>query len=127
MSAKLPPTALLASHDAKESPAPVDSFRFTKWMRAVLTEQEAVRKHFKPKDVHDLRVAFRRCRSVAQGLAELDPGSVWVRLRKEAKKPLAALGILRDAEVMREWITHLHVKDKFSTDRLLAILDVQDR
>src|SRR5580698_3260765 len=127
MSAKLPPTAILASHDTEESSAPVDFPRLAKWMRAVISEHDAVLKHFKPNDVHDLRVALRRCRSVAQGLAELDPSSAWVRLRKEAKKPLAALGILRDAEVMRDWIVHLHVKDKMSTDRLRAMLDTQDR
>ncbi len=61
-------------------------------MHAVLVESDAVQQNFKPNHVHDLRVALRRCRSIAQGLAELDPDPAWTRLRKEAKKPLAASG-----------------------------------
>jgi CHAD domain-containing protein len=127
MSAKLSPTTILVSHNVEESSSPVDSPRLAKWMRAVISQHDAVLKHFKANDVHDLRVALRRCRSVAEGLAELDPSAAWVRLRKEAKKPLAALGILRDAEVMRDRIIRLHVKDKISTDRLRAMLDTQVR
>ena len=127
MSSKLPPTVLIAANKPEEIFTPIDSSRLTKWMHAVLSELDAVRKNFKPTHVHDLRVALRRCRSIAQGLAELDPDSAWARLRKEAKKPLAGLGNLRDAEVMRGWIARLHVNDKPSTDRLLAKLDEVER
>jgi CHAD domain-containing protein len=123
MSSKLPPTVLVAANEAEETFTSVDSSRLTKWMHAVLIELDAVRKNFKPVHVHDLRVALRRCRSIAQGLAELDPDSPWARLRKETKKPLEALGGLRDVEVMRGWIARLHVNDKASTDQLLAKLD----
>src|SRR5580704_6913747 len=98
MSSKLPPTVLVAAHKPEESFTTIDSSRLTKWMHAVLVEMDAVQKHFKPNHVHDLRVALRRCRSIAQGLAELDPDSAWMRLRKEAKRPLAGLGSLRDTE-----------------------------
>lgn len=127
MSSKLPSTVLVAANKPEESFTTIDSSRLTKWMHSVLVEMDAVQKHFKPNHVHDLRVALRRCRSIAQGLAELDPDSAWVRLRKEAKRPLAGLGSLRDTEVMRGWITRLHVSDKPSTDRLLAKLDEVER
>jgi CHAD domain-containing protein len=127
MSSKLPPTVLVAANAPEESFTSIDSSRLTKWMHSVLVEMEAVRKHFKPGHVHDLRVALRRCRSIAQGLAELDPDFAWTRLRKEAKRPLAGLGSLRDTEVMRNWIARLHVNDKPSTDRLLAKLDEFER
>jgi CHAD domain-containing protein len=127
MSSKLPPTALVTATVPEESFTSIDSSRLTKWMHAVLVEMEAVRKHFKPNHVHDLRVALRRCRSIAQGLAELDPDSAWTRLRKEAKRPLAGLGSLRDTEVIRNWIVRLHVNDKPSTDRLLARLEETER
>jgi CHAD domain-containing protein len=122
MSSKLPQT-VLAADNPEVFIESIDTSRLTKWMHDVLVEVDAVRKHFKPHHVHDLRVALRRCRSLALGLAELDPGAAWTRLRKEAKKPLAALGNLRDAEVMRGWITRLRINDKPSTDQLLVWLD----
>jgi CHAD domain-containing protein len=127
MSSKLPPTVLVDANQSEESLTSIDSSRLTKWMHSVLIEMDAVRKHFKPRHVHDLRVALRRCRSIAQGLAELDPDSGWERLRKETKKPLDALGRLRDTEVMRGWIGRLHVNDKSSTDLLLAKLNESER
>src|SRR5579863_4148644 len=116
MSSKFPQT-VLAADNSEVFIESIDTSRLTKWMHDVLVEVDAVRKHFKPHHVHDLRVALRRCRSLALGLAELDPGAAWTRLRKEAKKPLSALGNLRDAEVMRGWITRLRVNDKPSTDQ----------
>ena len=127
MSSKLPQTVLAAANHPEESSTSLDTSYLTKWMHSVLVELDAVRKHFKPHHVHDLRVALRRCRSIAQGLSELDPDHAWARLRKEAKKPLAALGDLRDAEVMRGWIARLHANDRVSTDRLLAKLDEVQR
>jgi CHAD domain-containing protein len=127
MSSKLPQAALIAANMPEEPLTSIDSSRLTKWMHSVLIEMDAVRKHFKPRNVHDLRVALRRCRSIAQGLAELDPDSAWERLRKETKKPLDALGGLRDTEVMRGWIGRLHVNDKSSTDLLLAMLNESER
>jgi CHAD domain-containing protein len=127
MPSKLPSTAIVAANAPEESLTSIDSSRLTKWMHSVLIEMDAVRKHFKPRHVHDLRVSLRRCRSIAQGLAELDPDSGWERLRKETKKPLDALGRLRDTEVMRRWIGRLHVNDKASTDLLLAKLNESER
>ena len=59
--------------------------------------------------VHDLRVALRRCRSLAQGLAVVDPvgRSIWRRLSTTGRPLFAGLGALRDAQVMRQWMTDL--------------------
>lgn len=127
MSSRLPPAVFVAANTPEEPSTTIDSSRLPKWMHSVLVEMDAVQKHFKPNHVHDLRVALRRCRSIAQGLAELDPDSAWNRLRKEAKRPLAGLGSLRDTEVMRGWIARLRVNDKPSTDRLLARLEGVER
>jgi CHAD domain-containing protein len=127
MSSKLPQTVLVAANDPEEYTASLDPSLLRKWMHAVLEETDAVRRHFKPRHVHDLRVALRRCRSVAQGLAELDTGAAWTRLRKEAKKPLAGLGDLRDTEVMRGWIVRLKVEDAASVEQLTAKLDEFER
>jgi CHAD domain-containing protein len=126
MSSKLPQTVLAAANSPDEFVATLDPALLTKWMRAVLEETDSVRKHFKPRHVHDLRVALRRCRSIAQGLAELDTGAPWTRLRKEAKKLLAAFGALRDVEVTRSWIVRLRVDDAASIERLAAKLDASE-
>ncbi len=59
--------------------------------------------------VHDLRVALRRCRSLAQGLAVVDVSEAkkWRRLAKTAKGIFAGLGAVRDAQVMRGWTADL--------------------
>jgi CHAD domain-containing protein len=59
--------------------------------------------------VHDLRVAIRRCRSLAQGLAVVDPGcrNMWRRLSRTGRPLFAGLGALRDAQVMRQWVADL--------------------
>ena len=46
-------------------------------MERVLKELEAVRKDPAPDPVHDLRVAIRRCRSVAAVFQEVDPDPAW--------------------------------------------------
>lgn len=59
--------------------------------------------------VHDLRVALRRCRSLAQGLAAVDltHASSWKALSAQAKTLFDGLGALRDAQVMIEHATRL--------------------
>ena len=55
--------------------------------------------------VHDLRVALRRCRSLAQGLADVDVAhrDAWRHLARTARGLFDGLGHLRDAQVMCEW------------------------
>ena len=54
--------------------------------------------------VHDLRVALRRSRSLAEGYATLDDDRDWRRLRKAAKELQGGLAALRDAQVMAGWV-----------------------
>ncbi|MBM4280479.1 MAG: CHAD domain-containing protein [Deltaproteobacteria bacterium] len=55
--------------------------------------------------VHDLRVALRRCRSLAQGLADVDliHRADWRGLAGAARGLFDGLGALRDAQVMCDW------------------------
>ena len=62
---------------------------------------------FEADAVHDLRVALRRCRSLADGLMAIDPDSSWKEMKKAGKKLFRALGELRDMQVMEEWIEKL--------------------
>jgi CHAD domain-containing protein len=77
------------------------------WMDRVLKELEKVRASPEPDAVHDLRVAIRRCRSVAAVMEEVDPDPAWPEMRKVARKLFRSLGALRDAQVLNEWMKKL--------------------
>lgn len=77
------------------------------WMQRVLTECDRASDGFDVDAVHDLRVALRRCRSLADGLIALDPDSSWKQMKKAGKKVFQALGDLRDMQVMEDWIEKL--------------------
>ena len=77
------------------------------WMDQVLKELENVRTSPDMDAVHDLRVAIRRCRSVAAAMEEIDPDPAWPAMRKAARKLFRSLGALRDAQVMNEWVKKL--------------------
>lgn len=77
------------------------------WMDRVLKELENVRSSPDADAVHDLRVAIRRCRSVAAVMEEVDPDAAWPTMRKVARKLFRGLGALRDVQVMDEWVKKL--------------------
>jgi CHAD domain-containing protein len=90
------------------------------WMERVLKELDSVRKAPEPDAVHDLRVAIRRCRSVAAVMAEVDPDSAWPDMRKLGKKLFRQLGELRDTQVLEEWAKKLGAEADPVRERLLA-------
>jgi CHAD domain-containing protein len=77
------------------------------WMDRVLAELKNVRSSPDADAVHDLRVAIRRCRSLAAVMEEVDPDPAWPEMRKVARKLFRSLGALRDAQVMGEWVKKL--------------------
>jgi CHAD domain-containing protein len=77
------------------------------WMDRVIKELEHVRSSPDADAVHDLRVAIRRCRSVASVMEEVDPDAAWPAMRKVGRKLFRGLGALRDAQVMDEWVKKL--------------------
>ncbi len=76
-------------------------------MEQVVVEAGKARDGFKSDPVHDLRVAIRRCRSMAEGFAALDPEPTWKKMRRAAKPLFSALGNLRDVQVQMEWVEKL--------------------
>ena len=52
------------------------------WMRRVLQECDRASIAFAPDPVHDLRVALRRCCSMADGIAAIDPDRAWKDMKK---------------------------------------------
>jgi CHAD domain-containing protein len=76
-------------------------------MERVLEECDHASVNFSPDPVHDLRVALRRCRSMADGLLVIDPNPEWKAMKKAGKGLFRELGELRDAQVMEEWAQRL--------------------
>jgi CHAD domain-containing protein len=76
-------------------------------MERVLKELENVRTSPDPDAVHDLRVAIRRCRSVAAVMEEVDPDPAWPEMRKLGRKLFRQLGELRDTQVLEDWTKKL--------------------
>ncbi|NLT66438.1 MAG: CHAD domain-containing protein [Acidobacteria bacterium] len=88
------------------------------WMAGVVRECERVRHDFAPEPVHNLRVALRRCRSIAEGFMAFDPHPSWKLMKDEGKRLFHALGDLRDTHMMLEWLEHL----PFTHDRSFLLL-----
>jgi CHAD domain-containing protein len=77
------------------------------WANRVLEECDKASQGFAADPVHDLRVAIRRCRSMADGFLSVDPDPAWKQMKGLAKPLFSSLGELRDAQVMAEWVTKL--------------------
>src|SRR3954469_16188425 len=96
------------------------------WMERVLLEREKVQADPSSDPVHDLRVALRRCRSMAETMNELDPEPAWKQMRKAGKQLFQALGKLRDTHVLLEWTKKLGEPDAHGKAELLATLGAQE-
>jgi CHAD domain-containing protein len=92
------------------------------WMAVVLTERERAGRCLDADAVHDLRVALRRCRSMADGFLTFDPHPAWRAMKREGKSLFSGLGELRDAQVMIEWTRRLGTPGDGATERLLHYL-----
>ena len=90
------------------------------WMEAVLVECERAAAGFDADSVHDLRVAIRRCRFLANGLMAMDPDPSWKQMRKAGKKLFRALSDLRDMHVLQQWVEKLSDADDPVAVKLLA-------
>jgi CHAD domain-containing protein len=108
-------TNILASHGGEHS-------GLGHWMKRVLKECQRARNGLEAEAVHDLRVALRRCRSMADGLLETDPSPVWKKMKRAGRKLFRALGELRDTQVAMEWARKLAPADDPVRARLLASL-----
>lgn len=83
-----------ADHSAKNAGLEV-------WMDRVLERAGQVRVGWDVDAVHDLRVALRRCRTIADALSEVNPGPGWRKLKRTSRDLFQALGELRDTQVLR--------------------------
>src|SRR5208283_942322 len=97
------------------------------WMQRVVKELESVREAPEPDAVHDLRVAIRRCRSVAAVMEEVDSDAAWPAMRKLGKKLFRQLGELRDTQVLEEWAKKLGPESDAVRERLMSAFTAQEK
>src|SRR5207244_10219943 len=95
-------------------------------MERVLEECDRVSAGFGPDPVHDLRVALRRCRSIADGSIALDPDPAWKEMKKAGRLLFSRLGELRDVHVMQEWVGKLASTSDLSAIALLQFLAARE-
>jgi len=107
---------------AKSSP-----FGLSYWMDRVLAEVEGASRSLDPDRVHDLRVALRRCRSMAEGFMAIDPDKGWETLLKEGRQLFRRLGALRDIQIMEEWIGRLSESEGVVSAAMLFHLSQSER
>ncbi len=105
---------------------PAQRYGLAVWMPRVLEECDRVAVDFAPDPVHDLRVALRRCRSLADGLMALDPDPAWKQMKKAGKALFRALGELRDTQVMVEWVSKLGAPGDPVASTLLCFLALRE-
>jgi len=96
------------------------------WAQRVVEECDNASRDFAPDPVHDLRVAIRRCRSIADGFLSVDPDPGWKQMKRMAKRLFAGLGDLRDVQVMMEWVEKLSSTDDSARPILLLQLQVRE-
>lgn len=103
------------------------------WMDRVLKESERVTAGFDANAVHDLRVALRRCRTMANALAEVAPdpsgrGPSWQAMKRAGRRVFRRLGDLRNAHVMVEWVKTLVPEEDAIRGRISEMLaDEEER
>lgn len=95
-------------------------------MKRVLEECKRASADLAPDPVHDLRVALRRCRSMADGLRAIDPDRSWKDMKKAGKALFSSLGELRDLHVMTEWVQKLGPSEDPETKALLDLLSQRE-
>src|SRR5579863_7768717 len=96
------------------------------WAARVLEECDKASSGFAADPVHDLRVAIRRCRSMADGFLSDDPDPAWKQMKRLAKPLFASLGNLRDTQVMLEWLARLGAPDDPLGQELTAALNAKE-
>jgi CHAD domain-containing protein len=97
------------------------------WMERVLLKAEEARHSWNADAVHDLRVALRRCRMMAEALSEVNPGPGWRRLKKSSRGLFHSLGVLRDTQVEKEWVRKLGAPDDAIRRYMLRVLSLEER
>lgn len=96
-------------------------------MERVLERADQVRRGWDADDVHDLRVALRRCRTMADALSEVNPSPGLRKLKKVSRGLFHTLGALRDTQVERGWVKRIGPAGDPLRKRLLRLLSMREK
>ena len=97
------------------------------WMERVVERAALVGESWDAKSVHHLRVALRRCRTMAEALSEVNPDSGWRKIKKSSRDLFRALGELRDTQIEREWIKRFAPPGESVRMRMLRLLSKREK
>jgi CHAD domain-containing protein len=97
------------------------------WMDRVLEKAARVDPAWDAGEVHDLRVALRRCRTMAEALSEVSASSGWRKLKKASRGLFHTLGDLRDTQVQRDWLRKLGSAGDPARRHMLRLLAVEEK
>jgi phosphohistidine phosphatase len=97
------------------------------WMDRVLGLFPKIRPNWDADEIHDLRVALRRSRTMAEALEEVNPAPGWKKIKKSSRDLFQTLGELRNAQVERAWIRRLGKPGDPVRRHMLRLLSQQER
>jgi CHAD domain-containing protein len=103
------------------------SIGFGLWMDRVLDRAGKIEPRWNADDIHDLRVALRRSRTMADTLTEVNPAPEWRKIKKAGRNLFHALGDLRDTQVARSWIRKLGTPRDPVRTHLLRLLAQREK
>jgi CHAD domain-containing protein len=107
--------------------SPAKAFGLEVWMQRVLERAGQAQRRWDAGDVHALRVALRRCRTMADALGEVSPDPAWRKIKKSSRAVFRVTGDLRDIHVQRTWIRELSPSGDPLRKRLLLALARKER
>jgi CHAD domain-containing protein len=96
------------------------------WMERVLERADQVRENWDADGVHDLRVALRRCRTIAEASSEVNPSPGWRKLKRATRNVFHDLGDLRDTQVQHALVKTLGADGDPVRRHLLRVLSRQE-
>ena len=105
---------------------PVKRVGLELWMNRVSEMADKVQDDWDADNVHDLRVALRRCRAMADAVSEVNPGPGWKKLKKVTRDLFQALGELRDTQVAKQWVRKFGTAKDPVRVRMLKVLSQQE-
>jgi len=100
--------------------------RIEVWMERAVELSSRIRPDWDSDEIHDLRVALRRSRTMAEALNEVNPAPGWKKIKKSSRELFHALGGLRDSQVEKAWIKKLGKPGDPVRKRMLYLLSQQE-
>ncbi len=111
---------------ASRRPAHPPRFALALQMRRVVKTLGRVEASLDAKGVHALRVALRRCRSLAALMEEVDPHPRWREMKRRSRTVFRTLGALRDVQVLRRSVKTLTPRGDAARGALVGVLDQRE-